>query len=40
MKVDGNMIGVSPAGEVRVWLNENLAKNHPEMEYEFDPQMP
>lgn len=39
VKIDGNMIGISSHGEVRVWLNENLAKNHPELEYEFDPQI-
>lgn len=33
------MIGLTPHGEVKVWLNENIAKNYPELEYELNSEL-
>jgi hypothetical protein len=35
VRIDDNMIGVTPDGHVKVWLNENFAKNHPQEHTDF-----
>lgn len=35
IRIDDNMVGVTPDGRVKVWLNENFANNHPEEQTDF-----